>query len=195
MWKWLLLVVVVGWGAYSTWAARAVSHAPGVIAPHVPMQSAVGDAQPFAYKGYRIIPLARFSAEARVLHRENYHLGRESELSPVDLALGWGRMSDESVLQQFEIGQSNRFFYLRWTTLPIPQGEMETSAANMHLIPADGSVESALKRVRTGQVVRFSGYLVRVEASDGWQWISSLTREDTGAGSCELVWVEDLSAI
>ena len=30
----------------------------------------------------------------------------------------------------------------------------------------------------------------RMRAPDGWRWRSSLTREDTGAGACELVWVE-----
>jgi hypothetical protein len=30
-------------------------------------------------------------------------------------------------------------------------------------------------------------------APDGWRWRSSLTREDTGAGACELVWVERIA--
>ena len=39
---------------------------------------------------------------------------------------------------------------------------------------------------------RLRGYLVRVEAADGWQWRSSLSRADTGAGACELVLLEAL---
>jgi hypothetical protein len=36
--------------------------------------------------------------------------------------------------------------------------------------------------------------LVKVEQpSSGWRWVSSLSREDTGAGACELIWVESLS--
>ena len=34
------------------------------------------------------------------------------------------------------------------------------------------------------------GQLVRADGQDGWHWISSLTRTDTGDGSCEVVWVE-----
>jgi hypothetical protein len=49
--------------------------------------------------------------------------------------------------------------------------------------------------VRAGSLVRFSGYLVKVEAPDGWAWVSSLTRDDTGAGACELVWVDDLETL
>jgi hypothetical protein len=49
--------------------------------------------------------------------------------------------------------------------------------------------------VRTGSVVRLEGYLVEARADDGWRWRSSLTREDTGNGACELVWVERLDVL
>jgi hypothetical protein len=35
--------------------------------------------------------------------------------------------------------------------------------------------------------------LIEAQASDGWRWRSSLTREDTGNGACELVLVKSLS--
>jgi hypothetical protein len=34
------------------------------------------------------------------------------------------------------------------------------------------------------------GFLVEARADDGWRWRSSLTRDDTGARACELVFVE-----
>jgi hypothetical protein len=195
MWKRLLLAALIGWGAYSSWSARSVSYGPGVVAPQAPVQREVSSASPFDYKGYRITPLAQFSAEARVLAREDYRIGREAELARTDLALGWRRMSDKAVLEKIDIGQSNRFYYWSVKEFPIPQREIETSSANMHLIPADSAIESKLDQVRIGQVVHLRGYLVRVEASDGWRWMSSLTREDTGAGACELVWVEELNSL
>jgi hypothetical protein len=60
----------------------------------------------------------------------------------------------------------------------------------MHLIPADGQVRDALERVRRGQLVHLEGFLVDASRADGWQWHSSLSREDTGNGACELVYVE-----
>lgn len=146
--------------------------------------------QPFDFNGYRITPLAEFDIEARVLSRENYHLGRESDISSTDFMLGWGRMSDEAVLKDIDISQSNRFGYWRVKEFPIPQREIEISAANMHLIAADRGIARQLDGVRRGQVVRMRGYLVRADASDGWQWVSSLSREDTGAGACELFFVK-----
>jgi len=77
---------------------------------------------------------------------------------------------------------------------PIPRQEIETHSANMHMIAATPAVERALKSVRVGQIVKLTGYLVEVRAADGWTWRSSLTREDTGAGACELVWVTEFDA-
>jgi hypothetical protein len=175
------------------WRDDAVHHGPGVVAPDIPRQSASDGAAAFSHKGYRIKPLARFALRARVLAREEYRLDREAELAPLDLALGWGPMSDESVLAQIEISQSGRWY--RWFArqLPIPRRQIERHSANMHMIPADESVADRLDDVRVGEVVALRGYLVEVRADDGWRWRSSLTRDDTGSRSCELVFVEQVS--
>ncbi len=62
----------------------------------------------------------------------------------------------------------------------------------MHMIPADENVRRALLAVGTGDRVRVHGLLVDARRADGFYWNSSLTREDTGPGACELVYVEEL---
>jgi hypothetical protein len=76
---------------------------------------------------------------------------------------------------------------------PIPRREIETQSANMHMIPADSRIEKTLKSIRPGQKIRLSGDLVEANASDGWHWKSSLTREDTGNGACEVIYVKSIS--
>ena len=119
-------------------------------------------------------------------------MDREADLSPSDLALGWGRMSDEEVLSSIDITQSGRWYRWQTATFPIPQREIETSSANMHMIPKDDEVKKILSRVREGDIVSIHGYLVQVMSSDGWHWVSSLSRDDTGNGACELVFVESM---
>ena len=65
----------------------------------------------------------------------------------------------------------------------------------MHIIPANDSIARQLDKVNEGQLVRFSGYLVNLERADGWLWQSSLTRNDTGGGACELVWVKEFEIV
>ncbi|MFR0688560.1 hypothetical protein ACLUTX_04140 [Enterobacterales bacterium AE_CKDN230030158-1A_HGKHYDSX7] len=146
----------------------------------------------FRAERYAIYPLQDFSIEARVLGREDYRLGREAELSPTDLALGWGPMADPQVLAGIHITQGNRWYHWNANPMPIPRRDIETHSANMHMIPANDSVARTLAQVSTGEQIRLSGKLVRVQGDDGWRWVSSLTRDDTGAGACELIWVEHL---
>lgn len=183
------------YGAYDWWRLRPVSYGPGVVAPASPRQSPARDASSFVHKGFTITPLAEFSVEARVLSRENYRFDPTSELSPIDLALGWGPMSDETVLADLDIEQSGRWFTWRAAQLPLPRQLIEHNAANMHIVPAGRRVERQLSKLRPGEVVRLQGYLIKAEKPGLNPWVSSLSRYDTGAGACEIVWVESLRTL
>jgi hypothetical protein len=139
---------------------------------------------------FTVTPVARFQIEARVLGRQDYSRGTEALLSPMDLALGWGPMANPDVLQHIPIRQSNRFYFWSAQKLPIPRRQIETHSANMHLIPADDSVREALASVRAHQTIRMLGLLVNVDGPDGWRWRTSLSREDTGPGACEILLVQ-----
>ncbi|MFP5466486.1 MAG: hypothetical protein ACLGG8_03025 [Gammaproteobacteria bacterium] len=193
-WKTLAFIAIVGFGAWQYGSDRPVRVSPGVTAVAEPRQADAGSGE-FVHKGYTIAPLQTFDIEARVLGVRNYRTGREADLSPVDLALGWGRMSDSAVLDQVDISQSNRFYFWRVKEFPIPREEIERSSANMHMIPADSAIERQLDRVREGQRVRIQGWLVEARGHDGWRWRSSLTRNDTGAGACEVIYVHDLAIL
>jgi hypothetical protein len=191
--RWLLIVVVLA-AAWYWWPYSQIAHAPGVVAAAAPLQTALEDAAPRLSKpGYQIQALARFELDARVLGVEHYRFDRGADLAPVDLALGWGRMSDTAVLDRITISQGARFYHWSTPQYPIPRREIETSSANMHLVPANEEVARQLSAVRPGNMVRLSGYLIEARGADGWRWRSSLTRNDTGNGACELIWVERLS--
>ncbi len=143
--------------------------------------------------GYVIEPLASYEVRARVLSIERYRMGREADLSPLDFALGWGPMSDAAVIDRLSISQSGRWYHFRWEgSPPIDPSLMAKSSANTHLVPADDLVKKRLLNVSKGAVVKLSGYLINVRHNDGWTWRSSLSRDDTGGGSCELMWVTDV---
>lgn len=189
-WVWLLaLFVALAWYQH---ASRPVTHAPGVLVPDAPLQEPV-DSPPLHKGGVNVLPLARFSLSARVLARADYRWDMLAPLVPVDLALGWGRMSDTAVLAKVDISQSSRFYFWRVREFPIPEQEVVESSANMHLIPADSTIERAIKRSRVGDIVSFAGYLVALDWPNGAKAVSSLSRSDSGAGACEIVWVESFT--
>ncbi|WP_292756917.1 hypothetical protein [Methylophaga sp. UBA2689] len=195
MWRWLFIVVVIfiGW----RYCSPDIIHyaAPDEVIDKAPVQAEVADLLPIPFDDYAIQPMAEFTLEARVLAREDYWLGREADLSPTDLVLGWGEMADPQVVKQINIRQSGRWYFWQVESFPIPRRNIETQSANMHLIPANDEVARTLKQIRPGQLVTLQGYLVNVNADDGWRWRSSLTREDTGANACELIYVKQLKII
>jgi hypothetical protein len=182
-----LLVVVVAW----IWPGNTVRRPPGVLVYEEPDQTLIGNGTSWTVKGYTIKPLADYRIRARVLMTERYWFGRESDLSPIDITVGWRRMSDQAILDQIVFTRQRRAYCYRpkGTDWPIPIGEATSHSANMHMIPANAEIGHALQSVREGDIVEFAGYLVEVTAADGWRWRSSLSRTDDGPHACELMWV------
>ena len=88
---------------YNSWEYQG----PGVIVAQEPVQTRVR-LKPFHVEDFKLVPKASFEIKARVLAKKPYRMGVEAALSPVDLALGWGPMSDDAVLKRLKITQNNR---------------------------------------------------------------------------------------
>lgn len=187
--RYTLFAVPVLWFAF--FKNGAVNLKPGVLAPNPPEQVNISSPQSFPFKNYSVTPLATFHLTAKILAKKKYRWGRESDLSPIDLALGWGKMSDEQILDSIDISQSNRWYRWKVKKFPIPRRELETHSANMHLVPSSKDIHSKINSARAGEIVEISGKLIKVTAPDGWRWRSSLSRTDTGSHACELFWVEE----
>jgi len=189
------LAAALLWQSYNDWQLRPVRPADGAIAPADPQQTEMEGAPVTTLGRWQLTPRARYDITARILSREDYHFDLLSDLIPEDLALGWGPMSDNRVLRAFEITQGARFYY--WRTKqdqPISRQAVIEHSANTHVIPADSAVRSQLKRLRVGQVVHLTGLLVDAVRDDGAYIKTSMTRSDTGPGSCEVVLVDQVNA-
>ena len=106
----LFLLILLAW---RDWQGRDITHPPGVLVPETPLQTAPERTEPLLAGEYQLTPRAGFNIRARVLSRENYYLGAEADLAPVDLALGWGPMSDQAVLDRISISQGSRWYFTR----------------------------------------------------------------------------------
>lgn len=185
----IVAVVVLAALAFYQWAdSRPLPRRPGIIAPADPRQAEM-ETRDGAYtvEGFTLIPRATFSATVRVLARERYRFDALADLSPVDLAVGWGPMSDTAVLSELTISQGGRFYFWRAEEFPVPRAVIEAHSANWHIIPATRDVERALAKVRPGSIVTLHGELVDIEAAGMEPIRTSLRRDDTGAGACEIL--------
>lgn len=186
----LALLAYGGWYAYTNYyqVYQDVQWPQGILVPSAPFQGPV-NAAPWQWRDYTITPRATYKIDARVLATKRYY----DDIGPYDFALGWQEMSDSRVLDQLEITQAARFYHYHWANMPPadPQVIVRTSA-NTHLLPANDTVQRQLSRIHKGQVIHLEGYLISVNRSDGWHWHSSMTRDDSGAGACEVMWVESV---
>lgn len=185
--------LVITYAMFGWWSDRPVHPPVGVLAAAEPMQTMVENIALPEKDGFAIKPLARYEITARVLSKERYRWDAGAKLVPVDLALGWGPMSDSAVLDKLKISQGMRWYNWHADAFPIPNDEINRHAANMHLIAADSDIAQQIRQVRPGKIITLRGYLVEVHGKDGFTWKSSLTREDSGSGACELMWVEAIS--
>ncbi|OGU82495.1 MAG: hypothetical protein A2W11_07860 [Ignavibacteria bacterium RBG_16_35_7] len=177
---------------YFFYPETVITYPAGITATDQPKQTNIIGTKEWKLDDFNFKALAEYQIKARVLSRNNFSVGKESEISPFDLALGWGPMSDQSVIDKIDISQSNRWYRWKADVLPIPDREISLNSANVHIIPKDDNVEERFDKVYKGSLVELKGYLVEVTTSEGWRWKSSLKRDDTAGGSCELLWVEDL---
>lgn len=208
-WIRIALMALVGWGIFHFAIAPPAQVADTAILEHHPLPATAPlpslDEPPrqvdiagtprrldVAGTSLALIPRATFELQARVLSSRHYRLGREARISPVDLALGWGPMAEDRVVEAVEISQRNRWYYWRTRAAPIPLQEISRNSSNIHMIAADSLTLGALERLEAGDRVTLRGHLVDVEGEEGWRWKSSTRRTDTGPGACEIMLVASL---
>lgn len=186
-------VLYVAWGAWHWYAGRPFRQPDGILAADDPLQFDLPPIPSIPMGHWTLTPRAGYRLTARVLSTERYRFDAIADLTPQDVALGWGPMSDNRILAGIDVSQSHRFYFWRERQPLIPRELIVTHSANTHLIPATQAVARLLERLRPGQVVSLSGILVDGRRDDGTRISTSMTRTDQGAGACEVMYVSDVS--
>ncbi len=132
----LILILYIGWGAWSWFIDRPVHPPDGVLAPDDPRQEDSPDGEKIRLHRWTLTARASYHITARILALERYHFDALADLVPEDLALGWGPMSDNRVLKSIDISQSDRFYFWRAPAdSPIARDAIISHSANTHVIP------------------------------------------------------------
>jgi hypothetical protein len=191
-----LFAIALAWFVYA-YLHRPITYPPGLLIASEPEQTALPESTAvIEYGPFHLKPLARFALDARLLHRKIYRWDRQSALARVDLAVGWGPMSDQTVIDRLNVTQSMRFFWYEYQQPPpIPKEQIVCHGTNLHIIPSTPAIESQCKSLRIGSLIHLSGELVEATGPEIGTWRSSLSRTDSGNGACELIWVDELSRL
>lgn len=143
---------------------------------------------------WRMYPRADYQIEARVLHSQEYD-DWQAIFSPVDVALGWGKISDPTVDRWINWNQDGRWYHYKWSLdAPVTGSYISEHSANVHVIPASENLAAVIRELEPNDLVRMEGMLVDVEAGAAdepelQRFQTSLTRSDIGDSSCEILYV------
>lgn len=149
----------------------------------------------FSRHGYEwtLTRVAKYRVRAYVLGKENYHFDWNAELASCDLALAWGELMRDNLYRKIAWSQSGRWYWWKYDAdFDRDPGVIIANSANTHLIPATATIATAVAEIEPGDRVELAGSLVTIAGKkDGqtYTWNTSLSRSDTGDGSCEILYL------
>lgn len=202
--KFLICIVVVIGISFTFYTSRTVFLEDGIeYAGTTPIQIDISknNRQTITFyedSRYHITPMASYDIKAKVLSKKIYKRDTGADISPVDFAFGWEKLSDEFYAnhEAIKITQGWRWYKYRYEKeYPLKFPYINLHSANTHIIPANDVVKKQALAIKKGSIVHMTGNLVRVNRDDGWKWQSSLTREDSGAHACEVFYVKTIEII
>ncbi|MBI5195684.1 MAG: hypothetical protein HZA10_05140 [Nitrospirae bacterium] len=142
---------------------------------------------------FQLKPLAEYSISAVVIGKKSYSSGWQGRLAPVDIALAWGKLMAPGLSEHISFSQSGRWYYYEYDKdFSLNEPYIIAHSSNNHIIPANENILLSVKSFRKGDKVTLAGILVSVRGKDKGEdvwWNSSLRRNDTGDGSCEVFYV------
>ena len=157
-----------------------------------PVQTNIADARTITVAGdkgdVKLTLLAEYVVEGVVKGRKKYS-DYPSQISRYDFALAWGDLNKSEIDEHIKYHQSGRWYSFQLLpSCPVGIDYVARHSANVHLIHQDQEILRQIKKVRKNDYVRLEGYLVEAQFESG-PWRSSLTRDDTGNGACEIMYV------
>ena len=153
---------------------------------------------------YQIKPLYQYTLNGIVvsLHdadamRDFWHHGRWKDFLNIrDLCVMWGNNVANGVYQNIDFHNDSWTCWAQWYDNETSRLFSGREISNNHLLIDDSSLKDALMSARIGDQIQLSGYLAAYRnPSNNFQRGTSTTRDDSGNGACETIYVTDFQLI
>ena len=204
------LIIVFGITSFTQHGYRSVSAiVPETLKPPVQKRVAVQTPIQFVRDSYdyNIKPMYDYTLTGLVVHRYDYTkftFYKMDSVFPVDLCVLWGNNIESKVYQEnsLKFDQDSRFCRMSMDRkLDFNFDEV----SNNHLIIKSDELEKQALNISQGDQIRIKGKLAWVHAKNvgkpgtfdplEFEWGTSTTREDGGAGACETIYVESIEIL
>ena len=115
-------------------------------------------------------------------------------LNTVDLCVIWGRNAFSGIYEAMRFRSGQWTCYAQSSAAIWEQFSLN-GLSNNHILTDRDAIRRMLKQVRLGDQIHFRGYLVEYSHADGFYRGTSATRDDTGDGACETVFIEEFDIL
>jgi hypothetical protein len=195
--------------AASLWLRHDLPAPPDLRAElaNEPVQSPTG-AAPFtttvAGVTYTVKPLADYEIWGLVVSRHDSHAGWDwihkatnDHLNVVDLCVVFAENVTRAAYVGLDYSSGQFVCYVNTPSTEKWQRFSMRAISNNHLLADRPSIADRLRGVRTGDQVRIRGWLAEYAHQHGFAFRrgTSLTRDDTGNGACETIYVQDVEVL
>ncbi len=144
---------------------------------------------------YRVIPAYRYVLHGLVVsyrhHDGNSRMHRlaDDHLNMLDVCVVWGSNADPGLLRKLSFWNGIFTCNVKTKDTAAWQAFDMTALSNNHLISDDPFVRRQVRKLKVGDQIRVEGMLASYGANGGPLRGTSTTREDTGNGACETIYV------
>ena len=149
---------------------------------------------------YKVRPKYRYALEGLVVSFRHHdgdtsrmHRLSNDHLNMLDVCVVWGSNASPELLKKLT-------FWNGVFTCNVKTRDWEAwdafdmvALSNNHLLSDDLWIRDQVQKIRIGDQIRVEGWLSSYGTRTGNERGTSTTREDTGDGACETIWVDDFS--
>lgn len=171
-----------------------------------PKQTATSGSETIKISGsnIKVEYLASYSIIGRVVSTRNYYgFNIRDKISPMDIGLAWGWLSNKNV--DLKINWSlpkERYLYFyvsdgKWLNDNGGVNAIFPNFSNNHLIPSNNDIKNLMKSIKVNDYIKIEGYLVNAYSIKGNESSfitgTSTSRTDDGNGACETIYVTNIT--
>ncbi|AMM26081.1 hypothetical protein [Variovorax sp. PAMC 28711] len=172
-----------------------------------PLQRAVGIPAFYAQAGkvdYSVAPVADYEITGLVVSRHDsdawwdwIHAASNDHLNVVDLCMVWGANAASGAYEKMSFSSGQFVCYHQSRDMDALAPANVRALSNNHLLTDNPAIARRLRDVVVGDQVRLTGQLVSYSHNAGFAFTrgTSTTRDDTGNGACETLFVRDVEVL
>lgn len=116
-------------------------------------------------------------------------------LNIADICVVWGKNINHSILNEIFFYNADYTCFLEWQSQSVGDLFQRNALSNNHLLTEDKRIIQTINNIQIGDQIEIKGLLAKYGDNEGEIRGSSITRDDSGNGACETIYLSDFKIL